>query len=347
MKHSTFKFAMLSLAIIALASCSKEQSSLNIEDVPGKAKIMGTLAYDAGQGFTNGAHTQLIKGAANVRVVAKVSNASIVSTSKGYTIYETQTDENGNYTIEVPADYDGGVNATIIADPFWATYSEVVEVEGDTPEIKTEEVLFKLPDSPELNVTPNDIEIHDATFTYKDRTILEAYKYTSTFVIKVGEGRWNKQKNDYDEYNAVQEYKVAAGKDVLAYIVYNEGKENEQKVCYGATTDTEGNAVFIIPSEKKAWSTKVSVEVPGYVVNNYEYYKKEWDDDKGENVVRKYSIVNGLFEQIEKEVEITFNGIEGAPAPVKKIRMKYSAFEGEETYGYSWPDKEWEDDTNS
>lgn len=329
---------MLALTIIALASCSKEQSSLNIEDVPGKAKIMGTLAYDAGQGFSNGVYTQLIKAAANTRVVAKVSNSSILSSSKGYTIYETLTDENGNYSIEVPADYDGGVSVQILADPFFATYSEVVDANNNTPKFETKEVLFKLSDSQTFTMSPNGIQIYDASYSYNDRTILEAYKYTSTFVVMVGEGRWSKLKEDGEE-RAIEEYKTAANKNVLVHI---------DNVCYSATTNNEGKATFIIPSEEKTWTASATIEVPGYVSSYYDYYKKEFDEDKYEYIVRKYTIVNGTFEQIgHLGTTIEFSGIEGTPAPIKKIRMRFTPFEGEEDYGYYWSDKEWEDDTNS
>lgn len=329
---------MLTMIVVALVGCSKEQSSFNIEDVPGKATIMGTLSYDAGQGYTNGVHTQLIKGAANVRVVAKVKNESILSSSKGYTIYTTQTDENGNYSLEVPADYDGGVSVQIMADPFFATYSKVVGVENAKPEIESEEVLFTMQDSQEFNVTPNFIKIYDKSYEYDGRSVLKPYQYTSTFIVKVGEGRWSKIR-DNDEDKAIQEYKAAVRKDVLVKI---------GDVYYGATTDSEGKATFIIPSEEKEWTANNAViEIPGYVVSNYDYYKKEYDNEDRKYVVRKYTIINGTFEQIEQSANIRFSGIEGTPAPISKVRMKFAPFVGEESYGYNWPDKEWEDDTNS
>lgn len=325
---------MCALAIVAFTGCSdKEQSSFNINDIPGKAKIIGTFAYDAGQGFANGTHTQLIKAASNVRVVAKVDNSTILSSSEGYTIYETYTDGNGNYSIEVPAHYKNDVSVQIVADPFFATYSRVVDVNKGNPTIEKEDVLFKLQEKT-VTVTPNDIEINDGTYTYNDRTILEAYKYNSTFIVKVGEGQHNKKKNERDEYYVSQEYVEANGKNVLVKI---------NDVLYGATTNASGEARFIIPSEHKAWQANAAIEVPGYVSNNYEYFKEEYDQETRKNVIRKYTIAHGIYQQVDHTASIIFNGIDGTPAPVCKIRMNFTPFADEEDFGYFWNNLVWED----
>ena len=167
-----------------MVGCSKEQSSFNIEDVPGKAKVMGTFTYDAGQSYTNGVYVQQIKGAAGVRVKAQISNSSIKSNSTGYTTYETTTDENGNYSIEIPA-VPNGTNVEIIADPFFATYSEVTGVNNNIPEIKSEEVLFKA-QSTDVSIRPDDIKIYDAIYLYTERDVNEADKYTAKFTVKGG-----------------------------------------------------------------------------------------------------------------------------------------------------------------
>ena len=339
MKHTSFKFATLALAIVALTGCQKEQSSFNIEDVPGEAKIMGTLAYDAGQGYSNGTYTQIIKAAANVRVVALVDNSTIIGTATGKTVYETKTDEKGNYTITVPAHYNGAVSVEVSADPFFDNYSEVIDVENGAPQIEVENVLFKLAPKT-VSVTPNDIEISDGTFTYNERDILEAYKYNSTFIVKVGEGVFKKKKtkkvneDDEDTYYAAEEYNATSGKNVLVKI---------DDVLYAAATNSEGEATFIIPSEKKVWTANAEVTVPGYVVSDYEFYKEEYNEEEGEFNIKRYYIENGTFEQAadDKNFGIVFKGIAGAPAPVSKVRMIFKPFDGVKTYGYVWSYPEW------
>ena len=339
MKNSSFKFATLALALVALTGCQKEQSSFDIEDVPGEAKIMGTLAYDAGQGYQNGTYTQIIKAAANVRVVAVVDNSTIHATATGKTVYETKTDANGNYTITVPAHYNGEVSVEVSADPFFDNYSKVIDVENGAPQIETENVLFKLP-TKTVSVTPNDIEIGDGTFTYNERDILEAYKYNSTFIVKVGEGIVSKKKAAKEEgkesdevvYEIVKEYQGVSGKNVLVEI---------NGVKYASATKSNGEATFIIPSEQKAWvADNVNITVPGYVVSEYEFYNEELNEENGEMEIKRHYIENGTFEQYagDNQFSIVFKGIAGAPAPVRKVRMIFKPFEGVKNYGYYWGD---------
>ncbi len=339
MKNSSFKFATLALALVALTGCQKEQSSFDIEDVPGEAKIMGTLAYDAGQGYQNGTYTQIIKAAADVRVVAVVDNSTIQGTATGKTVYETKTDANGNYTITVPAHYNGEVSVEVSADPFFDNYSKVIDVENGAPQIETENVLFKLP-TKTVSVTPNDIEIGDGTFTYNERDILEAYKYNSTFIVKVGEGIVSKKKaakeegDESDEvvYEIVKEYQGVSGKNVLVEI---------NGVKYASATKSNGEATFIIPSEQKAWvADNVNITVPGYVVSDYAFYNEEPNEENGEMEIKRHYIENGTFEQYEddKQFNIVFKGIAGAPAPVSKVRMIFKPFEGVKDYDYYWGD---------
>lgn len=339
MKNSSFKFATLALALVALTGCQKEQSSFDIEDVPGEAKIMGTLAYDAGQGYQNGTYTQIIKAAANVRVVAVVDNSTIHATATGKTVYETKTDANGNYTITVPAHYNGEVSVKVSADPFFDNYSKVIDVENGAPQFETKNVVFKL-EPKTVSVTPNDVEIGDGTFTPEGRNILEAYKYNSTFIVKVGEGIVSKKKAAKEEgkesdevvYEIVKEYQGVNGKNVLVEI---------NGVKYAAATKSNGEATFIIPSEQKAWvAENVNITVPGYVVSEYEFYNEELNEENGEMEIKRHYIENGTFEQYadDKQFSIVFKGIAGAPAPVSKVRMIFKPFEGVKDYDYYWGD---------
>ena len=155
MKHLGFKFAMLSMVLVALVGCSKEQSSFNVEDVPGKAKVMGTLTYHAGYDQQG---SKIVRDAANIRVAVLVTNDDLKSGSEGCTTYETVTDLKGKYSIEVPA-LDGGVNVEIIPDPFFESYSEVVN-----NIVSQEEVLYKV--TPESRrVIPNDIQVWNGEYS--------------------------------------------------------------------------------------------------------------------------------------------------------------------------------------
>ena len=326
MRHLSFKFAMLSLALMAMVGCSKEQSSLEIQDIPGKAKILGSFSYDAGQGYSNGVYVQLIKPAANVKVVVKVDNSSLSPNGKatGYTYYETTTDEQGAYEVQVPA-VDKGTIVMVAPEPFFETYTKVVSVDNGTPVSEKEEKLYKI--SPETrNVTPNDIQIFDAKYTDQERDIEEPYKYNSTFVVKVGKPICEKE-YDYNSgsYTIEKKYGPAVGQDVVVKV---------GDYYYGATADSEGCATFVIPSEKKAWSTSVQIGALAYT-GKFTYYAETYDY-YGEREVTEHKIP-GTFEQSGSDAvqSVTFKGIDGVPAPVVKVRMLFRPFEGEETYGYS------------
>ena len=326
MKNIGLKFATLLLTVVAMVGCSKEQSSLDIQDIPGKAKVLGSFSYDAGQGYSNGMYVQLIKPAANIKVVVKVSNASLSpnGNATGYTYYETVTNEQGAYEVQVPA-VDKGTTIVIAPDPFFDTYAKVVSVEDGTPVYEKEEKLYKI--APETrSVTPNDIQIFDAQYTDQERDIEEPYKYNSTFVVKVGKPVCEKEYDHYSaSYTVEKKYGPAVGQDVVVKV---------GDYYYGATADSEGCATFVIPSEKKAWSTSVQIDALAYT-GKFTYYAETYDY-YGEREVTEHKIP-GTFEQSSSDAvqSVTFRGIDGVPAPVVKVRMQFKPFEGEDTYGYS------------
>jgi hypothetical protein len=319
-------------AVVALvfSSCSKDQSSFDIDDIPTNAKIIGNLSYDAGYGYTNGKYTQLIKPAANVRVIFKIKNSSIspTGTGNGYTYYETATNADGAYEIILPA-LENGTSVTIAPDSFLGTYSTVKSVSNNTPSFDNKETQFAI-ESKEITIKPYETKIYDKIYSRDDRDINKPYNYTSTFIVKVGEGVY---KYDYTENQINQVYSPASSKNVLVTI---------NDVCYGATTNSNGEAKFIIPAKNKEWTADATIEVEGYVSNNYTFYKKE------NNFYNKYQIEQGIFKlnSKDKSKTITFSGITNEPIPVVKARMIFYPNEGIDTYGYnysSWNNFSWVD----
>lgn len=319
-----------------MVGCSKEQSSLDIQDIPGKAKIIGNFSYDAGQGYVDDIYVQLIKPAANIKVVVKVSNSSLSpnGNATGYTYYETTTNEQGAYEVEVPA-VDRGTTVVIAPDPFFDTYAKVVSVEDGEPVFEYEEKIYKINPTTK-NVTPNDVQIFDAQYSYQERDIKEAYKYNSTFVVNVGKPVCRRV---YDEYSGgyiiAKEFVPTAGQDVVVKV---------GDYYYGATADKEGCATFVIPSEKKQWSTYVTISALPYI-GKFTHYEEVYDYTNGVTDFVGHNL-SGTYEQYsyDEQQSISFSGIDGVPAPVVKVRMQFKPFEDEETYGYnasSWDNISW------
>lgn len=170
MKHS-FKFAMLVAAVVAFVGCSKEQSSFNVEDIPGSAKIEGTLTYDAGwrkisnSGSSYSNFEEYVRDAADVRVTVKILNSQLSNrgASDGYTTYETKTNASGEFSVTVPA-LDKGTRVEVVASPFYAGYYERKYDDYGRYYIASENVLYKV-SSFNTSVIPNDIVRWDAQFT--------------------------------------------------------------------------------------------------------------------------------------------------------------------------------------
>lgn len=320
-------------AALAFSSCTKEQSSFDVYSIPGKATIMGTCYYDAGQGYESGTYTQIIKPAANVKVVAKVSNASLSpnQNANGYTLYETTTDAEGAYKIEVPAVEVNETDVTIEVEPFFGTYSTVESISNGKPEFDVKDVLFDAYDK-SVSVSPRKIQLCDVRYSHEECDQYGPDEYTSKFIVKVGEGRYS---YDYTTEKVTKNYAEVSGKNVIARI---------NGVSYAATTNGNGDATFIIPSDSKSWSTSVDVHVEGYVAKNYTYYQYEFVEITGEYKYIPYYIEEGTFEQIDNEFFVRFSGIVNDQTPVCKVRMVYYPFDGVETYGYStyeWTNFNW------
>ena len=335
MKSFSLKFTML-FAFVALvfSSCSKEQSAFNIGDIPTSAKIVGNLSYDAGYGYTNNKYTQLIKPAAGVKVIFKISNSSIspTGTASGCTYYETTTNEKGSYEIVIPA-VENGTKVTITPESFFGTYNTVKSVSNNTPVFDNKEVLFNV--SPkDITIKPFETKVFDTIYSSEERNFNEPYNYTSTFIVKVGEGVYN---YDYSEKTINKVYSIAKNKNVLVTI---------DNVCYGATTNNYGEATFTVPSKNKEWTANATIEIEGYTSSNYKFYTK----DSYNNAVINY-ISQGVFKLNPKDNSktISFSGITNAPTPIVKARMIFYPNDGVESYGYSastWNSVSWTDDNN-
>lgn len=114
-----------SLATIAFTGCSKEQSELSVDDVKAKATISGKVTYDGGSYYdkTEAKTVSLSDVAAsNVTVVVKVENDNYTGDGGSFLYFETQTDENGLFSIDVPV-YNS-LTATVYNLPFYGKWQE-------------------------------------------------------------------------------------------------------------------------------------------------------------------------------------------------------------------------------
>lgn len=117
-------FAVVAVAAMALTGCAKEESSLSIDDLPGRAKVKGVVCYSDLERYDarEGKLEQIYVTKVEVKVLAKIRNSSISNgQGHGYTIFETVTDAEGRYEFEIPVPEDGGVTVELEALPFEGT----------------------------------------------------------------------------------------------------------------------------------------------------------------------------------------------------------------------------------
>ncbi|MBQ3261020.1 MAG: hypothetical protein IJA66_07995 [Alistipes sp.] len=320
--------------IVLLSSCSKEQTSLSIEDIEGRAKVIGSYYYDAGQSYENGKYVQMIKPVAGVTVHALVSNASLSpdGNSSGYTTYSTKTDKDGKFEIKVPV-VSKGTSVIIRSTPFQGIHTTVVDVSNNRPVFDEQNVVYAAADT-NLTLKPNDVKFVDSKFVKdSEQNIETGFPYHSTCVVKVGEATYNKV-NVNNIYQIEKAYEEASGVDVLIHI-----EQNGTMYTYGATTNSKGEATFVIPSKEQRWSTSVTIEVNPYLKTNYIYYKSEGDTINQYRISSgTYSMFSGSYFVDSVTTSAEFSDLPSAPAPVLKVRMVFEPFEGEDVYGYSYYD---------
>ena len=136
-----YKILSVVALVALLAGCAKEQSSFSAEDIPGRATIIGSYHYDAGQDWDDDVYIQLIKPLAGHTVYAQVSNSSLKSGSTGYTVYEAVTDAKGNFSISIPATLQG-TQVQVYPKPWLGKHKEVVGVEDNEPIFDNLDVVY-------------------------------------------------------------------------------------------------------------------------------------------------------------------------------------------------------------
>lgn len=242
------KFAVFTAVIAAMMvipGCSEDQSSLSLEDFPGKAKLSGTLSYNEGQAYSNGKYTELNKVAANMPLNVLIRNSALVAGAKGYTTLETVTDAEGKYEIEVPVP-DGGITVRLRASSFTGTRTLVKDWENNSPVFENQEVVFKLDET--LDIEPDDILVENLKYGFVEREKEVALVTEVPLTVRVGLGVFDREGGTYTSFQS--------GVSVLIQVCYDELEENGDDMwrCYGATTDFNGEAKFNIPAPRKDWS---------------------------------------------------------------------------------------------
>lgn len=129
MARRLFNFMVVAMMATLVVSCSEEQTSLSIEDIPGKAKVMGFVTYDSGAtGSGINVQNNRMLPASGKTIYVEIDNDSFKAGAEGVTTYETVTDANGKFEIEIPAVQSTFI--TIKAAGFEGTQKKLVSNEA-------------------------------------------------------------------------------------------------------------------------------------------------------------------------------------------------------------------------
>ncbi|WP_283389581.1 hypothetical protein [Barnesiella viscericola] len=293
MKHlcKISSWAIGLLAVATLVGCSKEQSELSIGDIQGKATIVGSLSYNKGQAFSNNQFSELLSPAAGVKVSIKVSNASLDpnGSAQGYTTYETTTDAEGKYSIEIPA-VD---NTNIIISPasFMGTRTLVVDWENNAPVMETEEVVYNI-NGIQATVSPGEILVKDQMYSYSPRTFVESFGEMETLKGKIGISRLYQS-------NTQRYWGAKAGINVRITVTYNytetlpNGGTGDMVRLFGATTDESGNFTINIPVKAKGEALKyLEIEPVSFYETSFRHFDANGDEESLEGVYAQLNSYN-------------------------------------------------------
>lgn len=318
--------AVAASAVMTIVSCSKEQSEINPESIPGKATITGTLSYSLGQSYSSSAgFSEEIVPAAGVTVFVDVDNSGFKDGATGYTTYETVTDETGNYSVTVPATSQG-VDVNIRANDFVAEASVVEGQKNGSPVFKTGDAIYHLEEYQHTGVKPGNVVEYSGMFDCQFFSEPVSFDYSGQVAFRVGFNSFDRNGN----------YSFTFADENVNVIVTAEYSGYDVPRKYGVTV-RGGEAELEIPLLEENCKVNLTVEALR-VVGEF----SDQDNARYEGTYEQYNYSYGEYSP--QTVEATFDGL---TTPVVNIAMLFKGFVDTpyHSYAYYWEDafnSEWE-----
>ncbi len=246
------KMSVVACAAFALASCSDDQTTFDLQSVPGRAIVQGTVNCNYGATYTGGKMEYSIKPVAGLKVLLTIANSQYAGGLKGESVMETETDENGQYSFEVPVT-NSGVDVSISTAQFKGVRT-VVERKNNKVVTREENVVFgtTTPSQVSLknygieyaNVTCNVTSVDEEIESYGFYARLEGTIGRNTEVYTAPQPHKNYLGNvtGYDDATVEYRFEPAPQADLIVYVEYGEAK-----YTFNATTDRGGNFKLDIP----------------------------------------------------------------------------------------------------
>lgn len=303
-------FAVL-LAVISFAfiACERpEQSEMDLSDLTDTATISGALVYDAGVDTTGSVDQYVInqfKPVANRTVFVEVpySSYNFNGGQEGSKIFETTTDAQGNFSIEIPTTSNGLRNVTIRMQEFTAYRSEYKKMEGSSPVFETDMYRYTWVKE-NVTLKPGSIEFmkEEDRVCQLEKVSLDELKETITLVGNI--------QLAYEKGFRDGIYKAAANAVVEFEAEYPEGFDGV--LTAGTVTDANGNYKITLPLKSyKDGFKSLDVKVLGLAGDPYVHYSTATDKQTlsgayvAENILSIYG-VGDIIEGMEYKMKTMY-----------------------------------------
>lgn len=240
--------ASAALSLLVLTSCSEDQSSFDIQNVPGRCLIEGVVKYNEGTTMENGHFAYSYKAAANLEITVTVNNSEY-GALRGESVFTTVTDSEGKYSIEIPAPRNT-INATITTADFRGTRTYITD-ENNKVVTKTQDVIFR---------GQSSASIHSEGIVYANfecnphsvNSVISGFNQYAKIEGSVGRGieyvvpaeRLYNEDNELTGYRDARRYYVydRCRADLIVRVNY----QNETYI-YNVTSGTDGEWTLQVP----------------------------------------------------------------------------------------------------
>lgn len=253
-------FAAVVVVAMAFVGCTKEETSMSIYDLAGRAKIKGFVSYNAKDSLQEDGYIEgFWMPKSGVEILAKISNADISgdTTNMGYTEFKTRTNEEGYYEFELPVP-EKATKVILQAETFEGVRCSYDSLKNKELSCSDKEGVFSCFNET-LTVKPNEIVYRDLYYAFSQS---EISSQSSTLTVNVFKGVY---------VNGVPTFIRPQWTPFNVTIKDNDGNISETKM----TNDTGSVKFDILHLQERMVGLTISVEKSSSSTLDKPY---EWED---------------------------------------------------------------------
>jgi len=251
--NSIKKMFVVAVAALSLASCSDDQTTFDLENVPGRALVQGVVNCNYGATNAGGKFEYEIKPVANLKVLLTINNSEYKDGLTGETVLETVTNDKGEYSFEVPVTTKG-ITASITTAQFTGVRT-VVERKNNKVVSTEQNVAFGTTAPVQVSLANYGIEYANVMcdVTSIDQSV-DTYTNYARIQGKIGRNveRYTAPEPQYDEWSGnftgisdgtvSHLFEPAPQADLILNVIYH-----DKEYVFNATTDSRGMFNIEVP----------------------------------------------------------------------------------------------------